>query len=61
MRQIPLDLSIATDWTTLPSRNHLLSAQRAITAVLALQQKEYKDASNEPEFYLPDADMFKVA
>ena len=56
MRQIPLDISIATDWTTLPSRNHLLSVQRATAVALALEKIESKNAANEPN-YLPEADM----
>ena len=57
MRQIPLDLSIATDWTTLPSRNYLQAVKQKVPKILAIKQ----DAANESEFYLPDIDMFNVA
>ena len=53
MRQIPLDLSIAIDWTPLPSKNYLQAVQQKVSKILTAKQ----DVANEPEFFLPEADM----
>ncbi len=55
MKQIPLDISVATDGTLLPSKN-ILETARVIARIL--ERKENEWWSSGVTFFLPDADMF---